>query len=78
MTKENDDAKIDEINTLMDELGKWVRTRKPEYEVSVPFALARILCEVVSHDGGDLDDCVSIVQAAAKKGFRADGSKVIN
>lgn len=77
MTTEIDDAKIEEINTFMDELGEWVRSRKPEHDVSVPFALARILCEVVSHDGGDTDDCVAIVQAAAKKGVR-DGRGPLN
>jgi hypothetical protein len=77
MATENDDAKIEEINTFMDELGEWVRSRTPEHEVSVPFALARILCEVVSHDGGTLGDIIALVEAAAKKGVR-DGRGPLN
>ena len=64
----DDDDSLDdqakEIDALATELGAWVGAKAPRHAVSMPFALARILYEVVAHDGGDTGDCLALVRAA--------------
>ena len=54
-----------EIDHLAGGLASWVRRQTTVHDVSMPFALARILVEVVFHDEGDVDDCIALVGAAA-------------
>lgn len=60
------EEKAQEIDALAAELGAWVSAKTTQHDVSMPFALARIFCERVAHDGGDMDDCVALVEAAGK------------
>lgn len=53
-----------EVNELLDALGAWIRDHPTVDDVSMPFALARMLCEVVRHDDGTVHDCAVLVASA--------------
>ena len=63
-----------EIDHLARGLASWVRRQTTVHDVSMPFALARILVEVVYHDEGDVDDCIALVGAAADKVRATEGT----
>ena len=61
---DGDRSRAAEIDRVAATLARCVNAQRAEHDVSVPFAIARVLAERVAHDGGTLDDCIALVRAA--------------